>query len=282
MNWVLMPYVDNLVMTQQALFDVLDQGGLADLQVLAVDNGSRSRELPIQDDPRVHYWHFQPALLSLATVWNTALDMVWGTGADHALVVNNDVRLPYRIYADLLEVQQCTEAWFVSACNVGEAWYPGMLRQSSAITESLLASRGGPDFSCYLMTRECHTWFRFDEQFIPAYHEDNDYHRRLQLAGFGDKIFSVPIPYLHFGSGTLRNVEHVNQGWGARFTACQEYYVRKWGGLPGHETYTTPFNGQAFSGPGRDPRCLLFAQGRNELGLKEYEEIRLELYGQAE
>lgn len=241
MNWVIMPFVENYTDTEQALADLLDQT-IPDLRVLLIDNGSKAQTpAAFTRDPRVLLWRYKPALLSLSTVWNTALEMVWKTGGQHALVVNNDVRLPKRLYADLLEAQEWTAAWFVSACNVGEAWYDGMMGQSSAITESLLASRGGPDFSCFLITAECHRYFQFDERFIPAYFEDNDYHRRLQLAGLGDKIFSLPIPYLHYGSGTLRNVERLNQGWHAKFEACKRYYSEKWGGVPGQETHTSPF-----------------------------------------
>lgn len=265
MNWVIMPYIDNLDQTATALRDALDQS-LQPISILAIDNGSRQSALPFpveELDRRLMFWRYHPALLSLSTVWNTALQMVFDIGEEHALVVNNDVRLPRGLYAALLEVQQRTGAWFVSACNVAHGWYDGMLDQQHLVTPSLLESRGGPDFSCFLITRECHRWFKFDEQFIPAYHEDNDYHRRLQLAGLGHKIFSVPVPYLHYGSGTLRNVEHVNVNWNERFQKCREYYIQKWGGPPMAETYPLPFNQDPAQLMGTiDPAALLTGQGR--------------------
>ena len=273
MNWVIMPYIDNYPMTADALRDVLNQRMLQ-LQVLAIDNGGRLAGFPLpaeEMDTRLLFWRYQPPLLSLSTVWNTALTMVWQTGGTHALVVNNDVRLPRATYQRLVEVQQRTGAWFVSACNVGEAYrheqdvkLDDLFTFDVGLRSHLLTSKGGPDFSCFLITQECHRWFQFDEQFSPAYFEDNDYHRRLQLAGFGDKIFSVPVPYLHIGSGTLRNVEHVNAGWNAKFQACREYYIQKWGGPPGEETYKTPFNQRPEGDvPGLlDTRILLTGQGR--------------------
>lgn len=278
MNWVIMPYVDNLVMTAQALRDVLHQRGVPDLRVLAIDNGSRNSALPFpleELDQRLLFWRYHPALLSLSTVWNTALSMVWEAGGDHALVVNNDVRLHPETYEWLLTIQRNSGAWFVTGVGVREDQFTPTLDLAKALalggngredTGSGLDHLpiGGPDFSCFLITKACHKWFQFDEGFIPAYHEDNDYHRRLQLAGFGDKIFGVNLPFLHYGSGTLKSVEHVANGWGARFAACQEYYVKKWGGLPGHETYTVPFNQAQRDGElgFSDFRVLLTGQGK--------------------
>ena len=70
----------------------------------------------------------------------------------------------------------------------------------------------------------------------------------------------MPVPYLHIGSGTLRNVEHVNRGWNEKFQACREYYIQKWGGAPGEERYTIPFNEDGVEGEWL--RYVLTGQGR--------------------
>lgn len=286
---VLMPVLNNADQTAVAIQDVVDQTIADHLRLLLVDQGSddRTREMlwgyAQMHERQVRLWRHDPPLPSLAATWNRGLQWAWEAGAESCLVVNNDVRLPRHLYDDLRMVMYDTGAWFVTAVNVGAAWYPGMMQQSQAITDSLLQSRGGPDFSCFLIHRDCHRWFQFDEGFQPAYFDDNDYHRRLQLAGFGDKIFSVPIPYLHYGSGTLKDPANqtLRAGWDAKFAHTRDYYIRKWGGPVGQETYTTPQNEKAFNSPGRDPRWLLIGQGRCELGLKEYTEKGTELYGQA-
>jgi GT2 family glycosyltransferase len=44
----------------------------------------------------------------------------------------------------------------------------------------------------------------FDENFVPAFYEDNDYHNRIKLAGgFARRI--TRAPYYHFGSVTARS-----------------------------------------------------------------------------
>jgi hypothetical protein len=270
-NWVIMPFYGAIDLTRQAVFDVLNQS-LKPLDLLLIDTHPtrESRELARElraFSPRVWPWHHDPPLPSLAATWNYALETIWAGGATQAWVVNNDVRLHPQTYEALVKVQAITQAWFLTPVNVRDRW--------DAVKDSVILpyqgvigeSRGGPDFSCFLIQRECHQWFQFDEQFIPAYHEDNDYHRRLTLAGFGDRIFSVPLPYWHKGSGTLQANEALAKEWGPKFAACQAYYIQKWGGLPHQETFPFPFdyqNGTGFDWRGQpyDPRISLTGQGR--------------------
>lgn len=73
----------------------------------------------------------------------------------------------------------------------------------------------------------------FDERFWPCYHADNDYDRRCQLAG-------VPI-----GQVPACNVEHLENSTlraGYKMADTEPYYIEKWGGPPGQETFAVPFN----------------------------------------
>lgn len=284
-NWIVMPYLNCPALTRRAIEDCLTQS--IPVSLLLIDNGSQDEGRQIGDDyqrshANVLCWHHDPPLPALAAVWNRALRFVWEAGGEYAWVVNNDARFHPETYEVLLEVQRATHAYFVSAVSVREGQFDPTidLRQSlGTITESRKDgvrpegySYGGPDFSCYLITRECHRWFQFDEGFIPAYHEDNDFHRRLQLAGFGDKIFGVNVPFLHYGSGTLEGNPKLKAGWHPKFTACQEYYRQKWGDLPSKEIYQTPFGGpheemnritlEVVEGQPRDPRVLMTGQGK--------------------
>ncbi|MCJ2562840.1 MAG: hypothetical protein LN417_01950, partial [Candidatus Thermoplasmatota archaeon] len=94
---------------------------------------------------------------------------------------------------------------------------------------------------CFLITQACHEKYRFDENFVPAYHEDNDYHRRMILRGDGQQIFSVDVPFLHHGSVTINRTKKTAEEWGPKFEKCRAYYVKKWGGLSGEETFDKPF-----------------------------------------
>jgi len=78
-----------------------------------------------------------------------------------------------------------------------------------------------------------------DVNFWPSgYFGDNDWGHRGDLAGV--KACGLrQACYFHFWSRTI----HQGTGTTARqFEASRDYYIHKWGGIPGHETYSTPFN----------------------------------------
>lgn len=90
------------------------------------------------------------------------------------------------------------------------------------------------------------TWLSmggFDENFYPAYYEDNDAMRRLELAGLPRAQVTLP-GWSHANSSTLYDGSPAYQAahW-VSFRQNATYYHQKWGGLPGHETYTAPFGG---------------------------------------
>lgn len=258
--WMVMPFIGAAEMTQQAVLDCLSQVGDTYPRVLLIDQGSdqaTSDALRAWVDrmgqglprPKILLWTYSPALPSLSMVWNHALDALWELGATEALVVNNDVRIRPETYRMLSTVVDQTGALFVSAVGVREPQYEGSLKSSAIDLVGDLTRLGGPDFSCYLITKACHAQYRFDEAFVPAYHEDLDYHRRLMLDGNGDKIFSVNLPYLHYASGTRKAMTPERQAaFDKQFQACRAYYVRKWGGLPNQETFVTPFSKSVFEG----------------------------------
>lgn len=248
--WIVMPFINCWDMTEQAIQDGLAQTGLpAPPQVLAIDNGSLTPTRDAIDawaerEPRLHVWHHRPPLTSLSATWNRALDFVWGQGEKIALVVNNDVRLNPWTYHALHQAMGVTEALFVSAVGRREADMDWDTYLTTLIDHTGLDSRGGPDFSCFLITRACHDGFPFDEGFIPAYCEDLDYHRRVMLGGYGDKIFSVNVPYLHYASGTINQETDPAKlaRWATRIEQSRAHYRRKWGGDVNQERWTIPFD----------------------------------------
>lgn len=254
-NWTIMPFIDCWDYTWKAALDVLEQDPRPSL--LLIDNGS-TRETRLKAEefckdgitPGVNLllWRHAPPLPSLAATWNRALDFVWEAGGEHALVVNNDVRLHQHTYSMLHWAQAKTGALFITGVGVREEEFDSHedynklpMGSGDWNSDELVFSKGGPDFSCFLISRACHERYRFDENFVPCYHEDNDYHRRMILGGDGDKIFSINVPFLHFGSVTINRDEKTKAEWGAKFEKCQAYYLKKWGGMPGHELFEVPF-----------------------------------------
>lgn len=87
---------------------------------------------------------------------------------------------------------------------------------------------------------------RFDETIYPAYFDDNDMHYRMKLTGFD--LYRVPdcgAYHNEGGSATIKAYTNEERALhDHQFRRNQEYFVRKWGGMPGEETYTIPFNGE--------------------------------------
>jgi hypothetical protein len=85
----------------------------------------------------------------------------------------------------------------------------------------------------------------YDEEFHPAYFEDCDYKYRVKLAGLSVHTISDDGT-IHHVNGTIKGLPaEQTHFFHTHFVGNQERYQRKWGGPPGAETYSTPYNGQA-------------------------------------
>jgi len=80
----------------------------------------------------------------------------------------------------------------------------------------------------------------FDENFHPAYFEDNDYDYRCQLAGV--PLAGLPAGLSHKVSSTLEANPGYSRQNGRTFPLNAHYYRMKWGGFPRQERFATPFN----------------------------------------
>ena len=254
MNWIIMPVLAGPEMTEAALADCLAQS--IPTRILVINQGvedsfrERLERLSEEYPDRIFVWSHMPPLPSLAATWNRALDFVWETSGTNALVVNNDVRLHPRTVELLDGVMGHTEALFVSAVGVTAEQFDPV----APIDDRWLTppdeegwghpnNPGGPDFSCYLISKEGHQKYRFDEAFTPAFCEDLDAHRRYMLGGDGDKIFSVNLPFLHLSSQTLKQVGDEKRLAINRQieTGSRAHYARKWGGSVNREIFYSPF-----------------------------------------
>jgi hypothetical protein len=173
--------------------------------------------------------------ITLNAAWNLALWTIWEFGGERALVVNNDIRMHEEMFKKLSSIQAQTRALFVSGVNNGG--FPNQLPEFDG-------NHGGPDFSCFLITKECHAKYPFDPRFTFA--GDWDQHRRMIVGGDGDRIFGSNIPYLHIGEGsqTLKRMRETDPVRAQQIaeTADQHraLYREKWGGTFGQETLVKP------------------------------------------
>jgi GT2 family glycosyltransferase len=79
---------------------------------------------------------------------------------------------------------------------------------------------------------------KFDENFFPAYFEDNDYFRRMLLSDVPMVFNGMLNPAIYRNSMTIQKTPELNNG----FEKNRQYYISKWGGQPTQETFGTPFN----------------------------------------
>lgn len=133
------------------------------------------------------------------------------------------------------------------------------------ITHGLAHNTSGWDTFAASPALFVHVGF-FDEFFYPAYFEDNSFDRRLTLKNPKKQAY-IPVELFHKKSQTINRMDpqRLSQHH-ADFSRVQRLYTAMWGGPPGHETYTIPWNGdppQEFEGikitkteSWRDPRYI--------------------------
>lgn len=129
--------------------------------------------------------------------------------------------------------------------EVGSNLFEKML----AVNESFVSGNRHQAFCAFLLRNEA--WRRvgeFDENFYPAYHEDNDYARRLFLAGLS---IHSPDSDGYRDNGPSATIAKFSPAESAvfynSFEAGKRYYISKWGGLPQSERFDVPFDGDARS-----------------------------------
>lgn len=99
-----------------------------------------------------------------------------------------------------------------------------------------------PDYSCFAAnpTDLINRIGLFDENFTPAYFEDNDHHRRILVSGNKAYCFTGARTE-HKHSQTQNAVPGKPIVTSQMFEKNRSYYKVKWGGEPGQETYINPY-----------------------------------------
>src|ERR1700680_4305873 len=126
--------------------------------------------------------------------WNRSLDYWFNTrNAEHVLVLNNDALIPSWFYRHLLSYAFP----IVTGVSVNQ------MSQIDQEPSMGLTPSPHPDFSAFLIRREC--WEKvgpFDEN-MKHYASDMDYHVRGHRAGI--KMMNSGVPFYHERSSTIKN-----------------------------------------------------------------------------
>lgn len=155
---------------------------------------------------------------SVAKAWNDAARLV---GGDWLLLANDDITFAPDTTRRILDVAAC------------------------APRAGIVSPLEGARFSCFLMRWQAYQDIGgFHEGYTAAYFEDNEAAWVLALKGW--ELALAPSDVTHVGSATLQSYSPARmEQHHQTFRANEARYVRRWGGLPGHERYTVPFGGRS-------------------------------------
>jgi predicted O-methyltransferase YrrM len=160
-----------------------------------------------------------PASLSFTQTMNLLQRRALDTGCDVLLCMHNDAEAgedtPLRLLALLDEAFAAGRRW-------GAAF---------TVYDALVAFNA-------VMIREVGAW----DQALPQYFADNDYYRRVRLAGFEILDTGLPVTHHSDASSTVKSdplLAHVN---GVLFPLQHQYYAAKWGGEAHQERFQRPFD----------------------------------------
>lgn len=217
-------------------------------ELLIVDNNSTDGTADWCKENNINVYRFTPQV-SLSKSWNYIIKEALKTDCKYIFIPNNDVIFHKTTIDNLVKAMEETDFAMVTGSNEApnyslEDFYN--IEKPFNISEYNKEIKNwreeGPDFSCYMIRRDLVEkvgWF--DENFFPAYYEDNCYHYRIMLAGLHAKrIFSAP--YYHFGSRTSA----INTHLGLNSEAGKQEFLKKWGAMPSDcmdgNGYKYPYN----------------------------------------
>lgn len=153
--------------------------------------------------------------IGVAASWNKGIERMKERNADWLIILSATMRFGKEGGMDLIRQLETTELR-VAEPEMGHMWHLMSLHRE-------VIERVGT----------------FDENFYPAYYEDSDYAQRIRYEF--DHTFKWAKIFIDVASmGNAHGITHGKVRMD--ITPNQNYYIRKWGGMPGQQTYFHPFN----------------------------------------
>lgn len=95
----------------------------------------------------------------------------------------------------------------------------------------------------------------FDENFYPAYYEDSDYIRRMELTGIHNPMSRTQrLPKAQIAASHQGDAQALKNGLSVNLEACRQYFVYKWGLEPLYDNqqqrddmFLYPYNNPRYS-----------------------------------
>ena len=177
-------------------------------EIFIVDNGNQS--IITREEKFAIYRPTEN--LGVAKSWNYIMDYADKVEATHVLMMNDDVYLGRTEH----------EIKMVMRNNENFDFINSFLNWCSYILKVEAWKKAG----------------KFDEEFFPAYFEDNSFDYKMTLIGAKKSWTSFLDPVVYRNSMTIAKEPSLNH----RFSLNRQTYIDMWGGVPTEEKYVTKFN----------------------------------------
>jgi len=165
----------------------------------------------------------------VSSAWNLGMKKSLQAGNQYAIICNDDVVFEPNVISELFNTIKDTGAVMVSA----NQWEP----------DDKYGLTSWTDYCCFAVDIKQLIknvgWF--DENFYPAYFEDNDMRRRVELAGL-KSYTRKDLKITHAVSATQWADPNNPVTSEEAFRKNNKYFIEKWGGEPYEENYIYPFN----------------------------------------
>jgi GT2 family glycosyltransferase len=166
----------------------------------------------------------------IAASWNDGIADAYKMGADVTLVVNDDITFHEKGLDE-----------FANFLSRHHEFGLGLLHGYEAEGSPHHGQTRRQDFACFALGRLAFDRVgAFDENFFPAYCEDNDFDLRALRAGL-TPIVDARTLVDHARNKTTRGSESLRAAAEEFKRANIGYYVRKWGGTHRDEKFASPF-----------------------------------------
>lgn len=207
--WI--PFVNRVDLLQRAVASVSDVHG----QVAIIDNSKEGLEGK-HGDPHIIR---QSVPMTFSQTQNFMLAMTRRLGANICVFMHSDAEAGHGVIMQLISLARKYTA-------EGRKW--GVIFTAydalAAFNVEAFEAIGGWD--------EAFEW----------YGGDQDSYRRIGLAGY--ELIDSNLPVKHEPSQTLKADPEIGRKVDEGFAGRCEYYRQKWGGSPGNETFTKPFDSE--------------------------------------
>jgi hypothetical protein len=172
--------------------------------------------------------------LKISEAW--VMDRIAGRGVEHLWYLRMPSNLGVPVSWNLIVKSTPLAPWWLIV-NADAAFPAGSLARFAAESgpDRFVFGGGQPKWCCFAVGEQVvDAAGLIDEHFYPLYYEDNDWERRIRLAGC--EVVQSDIPVVHDNSSTI-GAGYSTQN-GRTFADNGDYYARKWGGPVGSETVT--------------------------------------------